>query len=195
MIIHKSCTGPTHFLSANVWGLVSFAMSVHLRAVSEECQEMLKISILHISLKIINSKFQQHLPGANELKHIYHFFSLNWNQLPCPTISWSSASVRSYSLIATMKMMAVTPSKQWIHFLRSDRWPPTSNILQWRSYIAWKKKARNRSYCPGPCFVINIVFPGMGISIIKMRPSYLYDGNPYTGKTIFILRRSPSSYY
>jgi len=45
------------------------------------------------------------------------------------TVSWSSASTRSYSLMATMNMMAVTPSKQWIHFLRSDLWPPTSNIL------------------------------------------------------------------
>lgn len=45
------------------------------------------------------------------------------------TISWSSTSVKSYSLIATMKMMAVTPSKQWIHFFLSDLWPPTSNIL------------------------------------------------------------------
>lgn len=27
-------------------------------------------------------------------------------------------------------MMAVTSSKQWIHFLRSDRWPPTSNSLR-----------------------------------------------------------------
>lgn len=26
--------------------------------------------------------------------------------------------------------MAVTPSKQWIHFFLSERWPPTSNILQ-----------------------------------------------------------------
>lgn len=29
-----------------------------------------------------------------------------------------------------MKMMQVTPSKQWIHFFLSDLWPPTSNILQ-----------------------------------------------------------------
>lgn len=28
--------------------------------------------------------------------------------------------------------MAVTSSKQWIHFLRSDRWPPTSNSLRAR---------------------------------------------------------------
>lgn len=30
---------------------------------------------------------------------------------------------------ATQNMMAVTPSKQWIHFFLSDLWPPTSNIL------------------------------------------------------------------
>ena len=27
-------------------------------------------------------------------------------------------------------MIDVTFSKQWIHFLRSDRWPPTSTILK-----------------------------------------------------------------
>lgn len=32
--------------------------------------------------------------------------------------------------MATQKMIAVTPSKQWIHFFLSDRWPPTSNILR-----------------------------------------------------------------
>ncbi|TNN30197.1 hypothetical protein EYF80_059651 [Liparis tanakae] len=41
-----------------------------------------------------------------------------------------SASCWSYSLIATRNMMEVTPSKQWSHFLLSDRWPPTSTILQ-----------------------------------------------------------------
>ena len=46
------------------------------------------------------------------------------------TISSSSANIRSYALSATQKIMAVTPSKQWIHFFLSDRWPPTSNILQ-----------------------------------------------------------------
>ncbi|KAG7282590.1 hypothetical protein CRUP_018709 [Coryphaenoides rupestris] len=33
-------------------------------------------------------------------------------------------------LSSTQKMMAVTPSKQWIHFFLSDRWPPTSTILK-----------------------------------------------------------------
>jgi hypothetical protein len=31
--------------------------------------------------------------------------------------------------MATQKMMAVTSSKQWIHFFRSERCPPTSNNL------------------------------------------------------------------
>ena len=35
-----------------------------------------------------------------------------------------------------------------------------------------------------PRFNIKTVFPGVEISIIKMKPSYLYDVNIYTGKTI-----------
>ena len=42
----------------------------------------------------------------------------------------SSKRTWSYSLRATQKIMDVTFSKQWIHFLRSLRWPPTSNMLQ-----------------------------------------------------------------
>ena len=41
----------------------------------------------------------------------------------CPL---SSSSTWSYSDSATQKMMLVTASKQWIHFLRSERCPPTS---------------------------------------------------------------------
>lgn len=51
-----------------------------------------------------------------------------WNHLG--TISSSSARTMSYSESATQKMIAVTDSKQWIHFLRSDLCPPTSNILK-----------------------------------------------------------------
>lgn len=40
----------------------------------------------------------------------------------------SSKSSWSYSEMATRKRMVVTFSKQWIHFFRSDRWPPTSNM-------------------------------------------------------------------
>lgn len=48
------------------------------------------------------------------------------------SLTWllSSNNVWSYSLNATQKMMEVTFSKQWIHFFRSLRWPPTSNMLQ-----------------------------------------------------------------
>lgn len=44
----------------------------------------------------------------------------------CPV---SSRSTWSYSERATQKMIEVTASKQWIHFLRSERCPPTSNML------------------------------------------------------------------
>ena len=44
----------------------------------------------------------------------------------------SSWSTWSYSDMATQKIMAVTSSKQWIHFFLSDRWPPTSNSLKLR---------------------------------------------------------------
>lgn len=47
------------------------------------------------------------------------------------THTWflSSNSTWSYSLSDTMKIMDVTLAKQWIHFRRSDRCPPTSTIL------------------------------------------------------------------
>lgn len=45
------------------------------------------------------------------------------------TVVSSSCKTWSYSDMATQKMMAVTSSKQWIHFFRSDLWPPTSNSL------------------------------------------------------------------
>lgn len=41
-----------------------------------------------------------------------------------------------------MKMMQVTPSKQWIHFFRSERCPPTSNILG---------RTREGQHPPTPC--------------------------------------------
>ena len=50
------------------------------------------------------------------------------------TVVSSSWRTWSYSDIATQKIMAVTSSKQWIHFFRSDRCPPTSNSL-WK---VWK---------------------------------------------------------
>lgn len=59
-----------------------------------------------------------------KLKRLFFFRS--------PSIlTWPDASRSSwsYSLNATQKMMDVTDSKQWIHFLRSDLCPPTSNIL------------------------------------------------------------------
>ncbi len=52
-----------------------------------------------------------------------------------PTTSSSSTSTMSYALRAAMKMIQVTPSKQWIHFFLSERWPPTSNICRTRRSV------------------------------------------------------------
>lgn len=37
--------------------------------------------------------------------------------------------------------MAVTSSKQWIHFFLSDLWPPTSNSLR-----EWEKSVESQTY-------------------------------------------------
>ena len=63
------------------------------------------------------------------------------------TVVSSSCRTWSYSDMATQKMIAVTSSKQWIHFFRSERWPPTSNNLEkkgkhvnWVTYFQTDKK-------------------------------------------------------
>lgn len=54
-----------------------------------------------------------------------------------------SSRTWSYSLSEARKMSEVTFSKQWIHFRRSDFWPPTSTIL-----MAWKEnKGRFSTVC------------------------------------------------
>ena len=71
--------------------------------------------------------------GVNCTRHFLYRprVTKDWSYL---FISSSSASTRSYPERATQKMMAVTPSKQWIHFFLSDLWPPTSNILNRTCY-------------------------------------------------------------
>ena len=54
-------------------------------------------------------------------------------------VSPSSARTWSYSFAAEMKMMLVMFSKQWIHFRRSDRCPPTSSILPMQAQRGWKE--------------------------------------------------------
>ena len=53
------------------------------------------------------------------------------------TVCWSSRRTWSYSDMATQNIMAVTFSKQWIHFLRSERCP--TSICELGNYIQQKK--------------------------------------------------------
>jgi hypothetical protein len=68
---------------------------------------------------------------------------LNYSKLTVVSSSWSTWKyvfvdksqnnpdhTWSYSDMATQNIIAVTSSKQWIHFFLSDRWPPTSNNLK-----------------------------------------------------------------
>jgi hypothetical protein len=52
------------------------------------------------------------------------------------TCVFSSYSIWSYSDSAAQKMIDVTFSKQWIHFLRSERCPPTSNMWILRARVS-----------------------------------------------------------
>ena len=78
-------------------------------------------ALLKISFDLLNSSINEY---GNHFMGI--FMAL--------TISSSSAKTKSYADNATQKIMAVTPSKQWIHFFLSDLCPPTSNILENESY-------------------------------------------------------------
>ena len=53
----------------------------------------------------------------------------------------------------------------------------------WRQHIAMNPHS---FWGYWPCLNIKIVYPGMGIPIIKIRRSYLYDKNAYTGTTEFL---------
>lgn len=50
-----------------------------------------------------------------------------------------SSPTQSYSLRAARKMMAMALSMQWIHFLLSARWPPTSTILHINQHLMFKR--------------------------------------------------------
>lgn len=74
-------------------------------------------------------RFVTKMPHSNSACKMFGWSFIDGPQWQ-PTTSSSSTSTMSYALRAAMKMIQVTPSKQWIHFFLSERWPPTSNILQ-----------------------------------------------------------------
>ena len=121
-------------------------------------KRMIDVSVNHLLLQIESNNFKlscirfckrknntwnmMHI--CNRIKHRILFneiASMIWNNLYDQmasssltqyelTVVSSSCRTWSYSLIATQNIMAVTSSKQWIHFFRSDLCPPTSNNLQ-----------------------------------------------------------------
>ena len=63
----------------------------------------------------------------------------------CLTSLADSTRTWSYSLSATRNIIDVTFSKQWIHFLLSDLWPPTSTILENKQW-SWECSALSCDY-------------------------------------------------
>lgn len=111
---------------------------------NHKAKEMIKNVLILWVLKEINVKLKERYNGATYivkkvLKILQHVVIL--------TVVSSSCNTWSYSDIATQKIIAVTSSKQWIHFLRSDLWPPTSNSLQenWVSFLFLVLIGRNCS--------------------------------------------------
>ena len=78
------------------------------------------------------------------------------------TVVSSSWRTWSYSDMATQKMMAVTSSKQWIHFFRSERWPPTSNNLFHPEEHREKKNQRKNH-------AVNVTWSGETVQSIFQR--------------------------
>ena len=80
----------------------------------------------------------------------------------------SSCSVKSYALNETQYIIAVTSSKQWIHFLRSDLCPPTSNNLQ------GTKRMLNDVCC-------------LGFNWIKKKVTWCYHSSKISGSQQYFL--------
>ena len=66
----------------------------------------------------------------------------------------------------------------------SGRLQITWDRIIW-GWCCWDRKRRH----PQSHFDIRIVLSGMGISMLKIKPSYLCNGNPSVGKTKIMLRQ------
>ena len=100
-------------------------------------KRMMDVSPNHLLLQIESNSFKLScIRFCKKRIFIITFQILQRNPWKVPnntnirTVVSSSCNTWSYSDIATQNMMAVTSSKQWIHFFRSDLWPPTSNSLK-----------------------------------------------------------------
>lgn len=90
------------------------------------------LMFLLIKMFLNNGKWSLAAMNGDRMKKISKAVNVR-TSLSDSTRTWS------YSLKATKNMMDVTFSKQWIHFRLSDRWPPTSTILEKRREKKKKK--------------------------------------------------------
>ena len=119
-------------------------------------------------------------------------------QLDCHMINMvqlTFASIDRFSPIASHFI----PNNDHVHSMIFCIWRPCdlNSSLQLVLSIQYNGSIAHKKYCtscmePGPFLYIKIVFPGMGISIIKITWSWdLFYRNSYTGKTIPLYCQSP----
>jgi hypothetical protein len=96
---------------------------------------------------VVLNHWEEHIESQTPIASIIWFCQAKPNQRPCDNVEearttlggWAAtrkgrtalrSSIRlwSYPLRETRNRIAVTSWKQWIHFRRSDFWPPTSII-------------------------------------------------------------------
>jgi hypothetical protein len=104
------------------------------------------------------------------------------------TCDFSSRSTWSYSLRAVQNMMDVTLSKQCIHFLRSERCPPTSNMCILSRTSGCDAIHERMTYDSWPMVKRASVMPTL---FCRVRSTSVSSGR-YSG--VPILSTSPKSY-
>ena len=99
-----------------------------------------------------------------------------------------SNRIWSYSESATRKMMEVTFSKQWIHFRRSDLWPPTSTILQHWSSVKEIYCKKNYFGEPLECRLNGVLF---AIKSNQFLPKYFLTTSHWSGFLFLLYSSKP----
>ena len=112
-------TAPSHHLN-RCWLITSEVLQ---QSSEDSSQDILKISILDVSLEIYNLRLPPHIPGKNELTYLYHFCSSVISS-PCwsvatlwkwtPPVIWISSSLRHKSSSVWTSLTPIwQPSSDW----------------------------------------------------------------------------------
>ena len=152
--------------------------------------EDLKIPISKTRLKIPFLESHPDLPGANELIGVLLALDkVDATQWSDPEEYWESIKwihkeyLHNHSKMIYTVVYIVRDVRYMHHWVR--KWQhgnKRTSMRNWRHLAGWRPS--------GSCFNIRVIFWVIEILIIKVRPFlksvYLYNGNIFTGMTIFL---------